>query len=204
MLRRSIGAIVGYVAFLTIAQSVADRANAVDLSGYELPVLVGYEDHAYDTQVFGGLKWNFGDMTPEVELGVRRVVTRQDDDAFGGKADLAFKITPNFWETPTFRLMGDAGKRDALGEFGLGLSGLDFKPLIAAGVQGPYVDGGANYVFGKGLDPYIGATSLGPPKSPRDGTLYCPYGNYHLEAASSAQFPPPSPGEILMGQTCHL
>jgi hypothetical protein len=130
----------------------------------------------FETQFLGGLQWNFGSSAPELVLGVRRTRTDADDTVVGGKLDFAFPLNAHFFDGLTFRAMGLAGDRDVQGEFGLGLNGFDFKPLIAAGAQGPYVNGGANYIFGVGLQPYLGANSLQRPRAAKGGGFSCPAG----------------------------
>jgi len=153
-------------------------AKAVDLCGVfcRTPDVVPGEEYRYQTQFFAGLQWRLGETTPTLDFGVRRSRTNDGDDTTGAKLDLALKIDSEFWKDPTLRLMALAGKRDAQGEFGLGLSGLDFKPLIAAGVQGPYVEGGANFIFGTGLQPYLTVSSLAAPARTRGPVLTCPPG----------------------------
>ncbi len=157
---------------------LGEPGHAANLCGCTFPIYTPAQDHVYDTEFFGGLQLNFGDRTPQLVLGVRRTRTDQDDDVFGGKAEFDFKLNESFFSSTTFRVLGLVGDRDVQGEFGGGVSGLDLKPLLAGGVQGPYVEGGANYIFGAGLQGYLGANTLGRPSAPRSAKFTCPAGYY--------------------------
>ena len=118
----------------------------------------------HDTQFLAGLQWNFGDSTPEFVVGVRHTRTNTSDNVVGIKGDVAVPLDNKRWKQPVVRVMGVAGNRDVQGELGLGVQVNTWKPVVGAGVQGPFVNGGANYIFGDGLKPYIGVNSLKKPK----------------------------------------
>jgi hypothetical protein len=46
---------------------------------------------------------------------------------------------------------------------------------LNAGVQGPYVNLGTDYLFGKGWQPYVGVNTLGRVRAPTE-SLSCPAG----------------------------
>jgi len=162
---------------------------------------------AYETQFLGGVQWNFGTSVPELVLGFRQTRTSTDDDVIGGKLDFAFPLNAHFLDGFTVRGMGLAGDRDAQGEFGVGLRGWNFKPLLAAGAQGPYVNGGANYIFGEGFEPYLGANSLSQPRRPRTYTttttaLSCPIGDRLLPQSFFNPGDSPPASQFVDGKTC--
>jgi len=93
-----------------------------------------------------------------------------------------------------------AGNRDVQAEGGLGIrfgnNFGDFKPLLAAGVQAPYVNGGLNFVYGTPMpELYAGVNTLAKTKAPRwvntgdgGGSLSCahlPGGNWQLEQVNN-------------------
>ena len=61
------------------------------------------------------------------------------------------------------------------GELGAGFSGAHEAFLLNAGVQGPYVNGNVDYLFGKGFLFSIGANTLDKVKKPKKTTT-CPPG----------------------------
>ena len=134
---------------------------------------------AYETRVLAGLQWNFGDSQPELVLGVRRTQTSTSSHVRGGKIDLAIPLKADFGQIkPVVRVMGVAGNRDVQGEFGFGMRVLDWKPVVAAGAQIPYANGGINYVFADGAKPYVGFNTLKRAVAPRQsgGARFCPDG----------------------------
>ncbi len=129
-----------------------------------------------ETRFMVGLHWNFGDVRPELVLGVRRTETLSDDQVFGGKLDVAIPLTTDIATLkPVVRLLGVVGNRDVQGEAGGGIRLLDWQPLIAAGIQAPYSTAGANYFFTDGLKPYLGINSLVQPKAPNRPLAPAPF-----------------------------
>jgi hypothetical protein len=118
---------------------------------------------ASDTVAFMGLQWNFGVSVPEFVVGTRYTQSNSDNIAAGAKLDVAFPLTAKQWKLPTLRLMGLYGTCTVQGELGLGASLSDMKPFVAAGAQGPYVNGGANISLEAKANPYFGFNSLGAP-----------------------------------------
>jgi hypothetical protein len=134
-------------------------------SAIALPPSVQPTVHArHDTMFLAGLQWNFGDKTPEAVFGVRHARTDTSSNVVGIKSDVVVPLDGTRWKQPVVRVMGVAGNREVQGELGLGVQVGTWKPVIGAGVQGPFVNGGANYLSGDGLKPYIGLNSLKAPK----------------------------------------
>lgn len=122
-----------------------------------------------DTRVFGGLRWNFGTMAPEIVVGLRFTETRKSNNVVGVKTDLAVPIRADMTSIrPALRVLGVAGNRDVQGEAGFGIEAISWNPILAGGVQGPYTAGGLNFVFGQGLQPYLEINTLSKPKKRRE------------------------------------
>ncbi len=118
---------------------------------------------ASDTVAFLGFQWNFGSKAPELVLGARYTQSDAENSLLGAKLDLAFPLDSAKWTTPTLRLMGVDGGCNVQGELGLGMSFADTKPFVAAGIQGPYVNGGVDLGFDGRYAPYLGLSSLAAP-----------------------------------------
>ena len=74
-------------------------------------------------------------------------------------------MSPN-WTRPVVRVMAVVGVSEAQLELGGGVRLFDWSPVFAAGVQGPYSNGGANYLPGGGIRPYVGLNDLGKLQRP--------------------------------------
>jgi len=124
-----------------------------------------------ETQFFAGLQWNFGTSAAELVGGVRRTRTSADNDVTGVKADVALPLGRDIL-SPKVRLLALGGSRLVQAELGGGFDFAAGSPVISGGVQLPYVNGGANYVVGSGVQPYVGVNSLQRPPSGK-GKLGC-------------------------------
>jgi hypothetical protein len=147
-----------------------------------------------------GVQWDFGENRPDFVAGVRRTQTNTTSHVTGSKIDVSFPLTFDDGFQPRVRVLGLAGNRTAQGEAGVGVSVKQSKlsPLVAAGVQFPYVNGGANYIFGAGLKPYLGVNTINRAPGPTvtGGTLSCASG----ELQESIVDDPPE--NIVNGQIC--
>lgn len=148
--------------------------RAVAVAGVLLPIAStsqAVERNTLDTRFFAGLQWNFGASQPELMLGVRRTETRSNQQVVGGKVDIAIPLLMDFSQIrPLIRLVGLAGNRDIQAEFGFGLQTINWRPVLSTGVQVPYANGGLNYIFGQGLNPFLGLNTLNRPPAPRPVT----------------------------------
>lgn len=148
-----------------------------------------------------GVQWDFGDKRPDFVAGVRRTQTNTTSHVIGSKVDLSFPLTLDDGFQPRIRALALAGNRTAQGEAGVGLALNKSKvaPLVAAGVQLPYVNGGANYIYGGGLKPYLGVNTLqrvaGPTRT--GGELSCTTGA--LQDAIDTD----PPENVINGKTCY-
>ena len=68
--------------------------------------------------------------------------------------------------------MGLIGSPSVQGEAGFGYDFANNQPLIGVGIQGPYVESGANYLFDGRLHPYLGANTWG--NAPSRNTIVTP------------------------------
>lgn len=182
----------------------ADYCSGASYCSLPTTSSTNWSSNTWETAGFVGLQWNFGTSSPELLVGIRRTQTNIDDDVAGGKLDFAFKLDTKTFTLPTVRMMGLYGNREIQGEFGAGIQLHDFKPVIGAGAQVPFINLGANYVFGKGLDIYAGFNTLRKPEPAKSGStpgeMTCPAGYDLVEAStytSIASF-------ISGGKTCIL
>jgi hypothetical protein len=149
-----------------------------------------------------GVQWDFGDNRPDFVAGIRRTQTNTTSNVIGSKVDLAFPLTFDDGFQPRVRALALAGNRAAQAEAGVGvaLNKSKLAPLVSAGVQLPYLNGGANYVYGSGLKPYAGVNTIkrapGPTRS--GGELSCTTGT--LQVADAGTDPPEN---ILNGYICY-
>jgi hypothetical protein len=118
-----------------------------------------------ETRFLAGLQWNFGNGAPEVVLGIRSTRTFRGNDAYGGKLDIAVPVSLN-WNRPVVRVMAVAGVRQVQLEFGGGVRLIDWRPVLGAGLQGHYSNGGTNYLPSEGFAPYLGVNDLGALRKP--------------------------------------
>jgi hypothetical protein len=73
---------------------------------------------------------------------------------------------------PKLRVMGLVGSPSVQGLAGLGYDFANHEPLVGIGFQGPYVEGGVNYLFNGEFHPYIGADTIG--SAPDPTTVFVP------------------------------
>ena len=108
-----------------------------------------------------GLRFEFGDNAPEIVGTVRQTYTDPNNMVTGGLAELAIPLTNKKHFGPKIRAMGLIGSTSFQGEAGIGYDFANQQPLIGLGLQGPYVEGGANYLFDGEFHPYLGINTFG-------------------------------------------
>ena len=113
------------------------------------------------TSVGIGLRFEFGDNVPEVVGTVRHTYTDTNNTVTGALAELAIPLSEKLKFAPKVRVMGLVGSPSVQGEAGIGYDFANQQPLIGVGIQGPYIEGGANYLFDGQLNPYIGVDTFG-------------------------------------------
>ena len=129
-----------------------------------------------DNKIYAGINWNWGAREGATAvLGYRAAKVRSNDRVRGAKVELSYILSGAPMGLGEVRVKGLAGKRSLQGELGAGFSFQQQAFLLNAGVQAPYVNGGTDFLFGKGWQPYIGVNTLGRVKPARE-TLSCPAG----------------------------
>ena len=113
------------------------------------------------TSVGIGLRFEFGDNVPEVVGTVRHTYTDTNNTVTGALAEVAVPLSEKLHFGPKIRAMGLIGSPSIQGEAGIGYDFANMQPLIGVGIQGPYVEGGANYLFDGQLNPYLGVNTWG-------------------------------------------
>lgn len=156
-----------------------------------------------DHRALIGVSWTFGNkVVPELVAGFRSVKTKDSGKSSGVGLDLTFPLSGGI-AFDKLRLKGIDGRNDAQGELGFGYSFLGGGWLFTAGVQVPYLNGGADFLANGGWVPYIGINSQGRYKKPSlqsttTDNLSCGAGLTLVPAAGTVA---PS-NTILNGQTC--
>jgi len=130
-----------------------------------------------DNTVYVGINWNFGVRNGATAvLGYRDAKVKANNNVDGWKVEATVVLSGmnniGFGEVRAKYLKGE---RDVQGELGAGFSGAHEAFLLNAGVQGPYVNGNADWMFGKGFLFSIGANTLDKVKRPKEVST-CPPG----------------------------
>jgi len=125
-----------------------------------------------DTRAGIGLRFEFGDNTAQVVASVRHTYTNTDNNVTGALAEIAIPVFPNTNFAPKIRAMGLIGSTSVQGEAGVGYDFTNLQPLIGVGIQGPYVEAGANLLLSGELHPYIGANTFGNAPSADSSTIF--------------------------------
>lgn len=108
-----------------------------------------------------GLCFEFGDNVAEVVGTVRHTWTDINNTVTGGLAELAFPIIGKDQFAPKVAVKGLIGSTGVQGLGGVGYDFANQQPFVGIGAQGPYVEGGLNYLFDGQFNPYIGANTFG-------------------------------------------
>jgi hypothetical protein len=129
------------------------------------PTMVGASKT--DTKAYAGLRWDVpGGMAPAaLVIGVRKAKVKSNGDTDGADASMAFSFQGGV-KAEKFRVKGFTGDSSLQWELGAGYNfstpGLFFGP--SANV--PYLNIGADYQPGQGLNGLIMPNTLGEPKIP--------------------------------------
>ena len=118
-----------------------------------------------------GLRFSFGDLSPEVVGAVRNTVTDTSSDVTGIQFDVAVPLFGENPGMPKVRLLGLLGDRNILGQAGVGFNFGSNQPMVSGGVQGPNVEGGINVELDGGFDPFIGLNLFDRPSGPTTTTI---------------------------------
>jgi hypothetical protein len=131
----------------------------------------------HDNRVYVGINWNFGVRDgATVVVGYRAAKISSSDHVQGVKVEVGYVLGGAPSGLAEARLKYLNGSRSAQGEIGAGFSFASQAPLVNAGVQGPYLNGGVDYLFGKGSLASIGVNTLGRAKKATE-TATCPAGS---------------------------
>ena len=114
-----------------------------------------------DTRAGIGLRYEFGDNALEVVGTVRQTYTDTNNAVTGGLAEIALPLVTKRQRLPKLRVMGLYGSTGIQGEAGFGYDFANQQPLLALGIQGPYVEGGINVLLNQEFHPYLGANTFG-------------------------------------------
>ena len=131
----------------------------------------------HENRVYAGINWNFGVRDgATVVLGYRAAKVSSGGHVDGFKAEIGYVLSGAPTGLAEARVKYLNGSRSAQGEVGAGFSFASQAPLVNLGVQGPYINGGVDYLFGKGSLASIGVNTLGKAKKPIE-TASCPAGS---------------------------
>jgi hypothetical protein len=128
-----------------------------------------------DNKAFIGLQWNFGVREGlSGVVGYRWATVGLGNKVKGSSLDFTYALTGQTGPGE-LHLKAFDGKLDVQPELGLGYGFHAGAFLLNVGVQAPNVFLGTEYLFGKGLQPYIGINTIGKYKNAPD-ELSCPIG----------------------------
>lgn len=131
----------------------------------------------HENRLYAGINWNFGVRDgATVVVGYRRAKVSSGGHVDGFKAEIGYVLSGAPTGLAEARLKYLSGSRSAQGEVGAGFSFASQAPLVNLGVQGPYINGNYDYLFGKGSLGSIGVNTLGKPRKPIE-TATCPAGS---------------------------
>lgn len=129
-----------------------------------------------DNKLYVGINWDFGARTGVSALvGFRAAKVRADTQVNGFKVEISYVLSGAPMGLGEARVKYLHGSHDAQGEVGAGYSFQAASALLNLGLQGPFINGGMDYVLSKGIMGYVGANTLDSPKRPTQ-TLSCQTG----------------------------
>jgi hypothetical protein len=121
-----------------------------------------------DNKAFVGLQWNFGvrDGLSAI-VGYRWADVGPGNKVRGSQLDFTYALTGQVGPGE-LHLKALRGKLNHQTEAGIGYGFHAGAFLVNLGVQGNHVNVGADYLFGKGLQPYVGVNTVGKHKAAPD------------------------------------
>jgi hypothetical protein len=131
-----------------------------------------------DNKLFAGINWNWGVRNGATAvIGYRWAKIKDNERVHGALIDMTFALSGAAVGPGEIHLKALQGRRSVQGELGIGYGLQAGAFLLNAGVRGPYVNLGTDYLFGKGWQPYVGIDTLGRVKKPNEvSTTTCPPG----------------------------
>lgn len=148
---------VNFCVALSIGVVVLSGSVTAWAGGFVAPTFSGVDQ----TNAGIGLRFEFGDNVPEIVGVVRHTYTDTNNTVTGALAEVAIPLSEKLHFGPKLRVMGLVGSPSVQGEAGIGYDFANQQPLIGVGIQGPYVEAGANYLLDGQLNPYVGANTFG-------------------------------------------
>ncbi|WP_227539727.1 hypothetical protein [Acinetobacter sp. MB5] len=119
-----------------------------------------------DNRVYAGLVWSWGSkqgLMPDYVVGFRSLHVESDNSVQGGDINLRVKYNHGFMLDST-RLAYVDGKRDFVGNYGVGYSFINHSVLGTVAGQGSYYRFGMDYDFKEhGIKPYVEINTLEKP-----------------------------------------
>jgi hypothetical protein len=138
-MKRCVSGILFCVAALNAPLSYATPGPA-PFNGYALT-----DSSSLDTKAYIGLKWSLnGSYTPSLVLGVIRAKVESDGDTHGANLSLDIALAGNI-QPAKIKINYMRGQENVQSELGFGYDFIKDSPLIGAGLNGPYVNFGADF-----------------------------------------------------------
>jgi len=133
---------------------VCSTALAGVATTYNLVGTTGGATSQTETRAYAGLKWSIdGGATPSLVLGAMHARVSSGGNTEG--ANLALSINLAGGVKPASIKLGYLnGKEDIQGELSVGYNFLKATPLVGLGVNAPYANIGADWLYGNGFDPF--------------------------------------------------
>ena len=135
--------------------------STMAFAGTGVPIPAATFSGVSDTRAGIGLRFEFGDDAAEIVGSVRHTWTDTNNTVTGGLAEIALPVITKRNHGPKIRALGLVGSTSVQGLAGIGYDFANQQPLLGVGVQGPYVEGGVNYLLNGEFHPYIGANTYG-------------------------------------------
>lgn len=161
-------------ALVTLCAALMAPAAHAGVGGAPIPATLTKQKKS-DDKAFIGLQWNMGVREgASLVVGYRWAKVGPNNKARGTSLDFTYALT-GAAGPGELHLKAFDGSRDVQGELGVGYGFHAGAFLLNAGVQGPNVNLGTDYLFGMGWQPYVGVNSIGKYKRPAD-LASCPAG----------------------------
>ena len=123
-----------------------------------------------DNKVFAGFSWTIGGSAiPQLAIGFRSAKVSSNGDVYGNSLSMNIRLDKP--SAGKLKLNYFNGTQTVQGEAGLGYDFSNSQFLFGAGLHGPYLNGGLDYLLGGKFDPYLGIDSIGKYKKPNES---CP------------------------------
>ena len=142
------------------------------------PTITSTPTKKTDNKFYAGLNWTLGGgAIPQLVLGFRNAKVESGGKTYGTGISMGFNLSK--FGPGKLKLGYFDGREHLQGEANLGYDFASNKFLGGLGAQGPYVNGGVDYLFGDKLDPYFGINTIDYKKPAGTTTVTCPT-NYTL------------------------